>query len=96
MAVDDRRTAERDDGTVWTDEDRDYYRRHGITKRDHLQQHDVLTQQIRKHRRWAEFWEALLKDNAKRAVSAVFWFAMLALALGMSGAWEHVAEYLRP
>lgn len=96
MAVDDRRTAERDDETVWTDEDRDYYRRHGITKRDHMQHHDVLTQQIRKNRRWAEFWEALLKDNAKRAVSAVFWFAMLAIALGLSGAWEHVAEYLRP
>ena len=96
QVMNERRQQPRDDESVWTDEDRDYYRRHGISRTEHAQHHQWLTQKVQKEKFWAELWRSLVRDNAKRAISAVFWFAMLALALGFTGAWEYAVKILLP
>ena len=90
--MNERRQQPRQDDTPWTDEDRDYYRRHGISKAEHLDQHRWLTHKAQKEKLWAELWRSLVRDNAKRAISAVFWFALLAIVLGASGAWEYAIK----
>ncbi len=92
--IDERRNRDRKDGRVWTDDERDYYRAHGIERDEHLAHHAYLESKARKEKFWADLWRSLLHDNAKRAVSAVFWFLMLAIVLGATGAWEAVMSKL--
>lgn len=75
----------------------------GVDAQTHSEQHKAMTvlipwieAQKRKAEKQAEFWETMLKENAKRAVSIGFWFIVASIAFGASGGWQIVKGLMHP
>lgn len=75
----------------------------GVPPAEHAEQHEGLGELIpwiRAQRKNAEaraqFWDMVLRENFRRAVGIGFWFVVVALVIGASGAWRIMVPLFKP
>lgn len=75
----------------------------GVPPAEHAEQHEGLGELIpwiraqrKKAENQAQFWDMVLRENFRRAVGLGFWFLIIALVIGASGAWRIMVPLFKP